>query len=72
MLFSRTHDLAVLLDLALPVEPSWDALRPDLQALSVFAVTYRYPGESADESDASEAVEKCRNFRRVARHSLGL
>ena|SRR2546421_1725617 len=70
--FGKTHDLSTLLDLILPTEATWDTLRPDLQALTVFAVTYRYPGDSADESDAREAVECCEKVRKVVRASLGL
>lgn len=70
--FGKTHDLSTLLDLTLPVEPSWDNLRTDLQTLSAFAVAYRYPGDSADEIDAREAVTKCQTFRNTVRQSLGL
>lgn len=70
--FGKTHDLSMLLNLALLVEPSWNSLRADLQALTVFAVTYRYPGDTADESDAGDAVTRCRNVRSVVRQSLGL
>ena len=34
--FSRTHDLATLLDLLLPVEPSWAVMRSDLDRLTSF------------------------------------
>jgi HEPN domain-containing protein len=70
--FGKTHDLATLLDLLLPVEAAWDTLRSDLQTLTVFAVAYRYPGDSADESEAREAVMKCQNIRHAVRQSLGL
>jgi HEPN domain-containing protein len=70
--FGKTHALTLLLDLTLPIEPAWDALRADLQALSVFAVAYRYPGESADEKDARDAFDKCKNIRQVVRQSLQL
>jgi HEPN domain-containing protein len=70
--FGKTHDLTTLLDLLLPVEPDWDTLRTDLQALTVFAVAYRYPGDSADKNDAEEAINKCRKFREIARRALGL
>lgn len=68
----KTHDLSLLLDLVLPVEPSWSSLRPDLQALTVFAVAYRYPGDSADENEAHEAMTKCRNIRQIIRTSLNI
>jgi HEPN domain-containing protein len=70
--FGKTHDLSTLLDLILPIEVTWDVLRADLHALTVFAVTYRYPGDSADESDAREAVARCEKVRKIVRASLGL
>jgi HEPN domain-containing protein len=70
--FGKTHDLSTLLDLLLPIEATWNNLRSDLQTLTVFSVAYRYPGDSADESDAQEAVTKCQNIRRAVRQSLGL
>jgi hypothetical protein len=56
----------------LPVEPTWGAMLSDLQTLSAYAVAYRYPGDSADVMDATDAVDRCRNVRRVIRISLGL
>ena len=35
MRFGRTHDLVALLDLLLPIEPTWAALRSDLRTLTV-------------------------------------
>jgi HEPN domain-containing protein len=70
--FGKTHDLSTLLDLILPVETNWNTLRADLHALTVFAVTYRYPGDSADETDAREAVNRCEKVRKILRASLGL
>ena len=40
--FGRTHDLSALLNLLLSVEPSWESLRPQLRALTTFAVGVRY------------------------------
>jgi hypothetical protein len=37
-----------------------------------FAVTFRYPGESADKESAIEAKKFCSFFRKIARSSLGL
>lgn len=70
--FPRTHDLADLLASALSLEPTWTSLTPDLNALSAFAVEYRYPGESADLTEAREAFQKCRNVRGVIRRALNL
>lgn len=53
--FKKTHDLSFLLDLVLSVEPTWTTLRSELEPLTAYAVEYRYPGQSADESEARKA-----------------
>ncbi len=70
--FGRTHNLSALLDLWLPLEPSWESLRPELRALTAFAIGVRYPGESADKAMAREALALCRKVRRQTRLRLGL
>jgi len=70
--FGRTHNLVVLMELLLPAEPGWNSLKPDLQALNVFAVEFRYPGESAGKDLAREAVKRCENIRQIVRQSLDL
>lgn len=60
--FQRTHDLGALLDLLLPIEPSWAIMRPRLDLLSAAAVEIRYPGRSASKQTAKEAkrlLAKC-------------
>jgi HEPN domain-containing protein len=51
--FNKTHDLSTLLDLFLPVEPTWATLRPILEALTTYAVEFRYPGVSATQTLAT-------------------
>lgn len=70
--FGRIHDLSPLLDLRLPIEPSWETLREDLNALTAFAVEYRYPGEMATEDEAVTAVSSSQRIRQLVRTSLGL
>lgn len=70
--FTKTHNLTVLLDLLLPVEPNYDPFRPKLLALTAFAVAYRYPGASADKDTAREALKFCKEVREAVRLSLGL
>lgn len=53
--FGKIHDLVVLLEQVLKVEPNWETFREDLAYLSDFAVSFRYPGESADKESAVEA-----------------
>ena len=47
-------------------------MRADLNAISAFAVEYRYPGESADQDEAGEAFQKCTDIRQIVRKGLGL
>lgn len=58
--FSKTHNLTFLLDLLLPVEPTWDIFRQKLLALTAFAVADRYPGASADQDTARQALNFCK------------
>lgn len=70
--FGKIHDLVKLLDLVLAVEPLWEPYRPTFRPISAYAVDFRYPGESAEKGEAAEALKICRDFRKVARQSLGL
>ena len=70
--FLRTHDLLVLHQKALAVEPGWIVLQPFLIFLSPYAVAYRYPGMSATKLDARDALKNCREVRRVIRGAFGL
>jgi HEPN domain-containing protein len=70
--FPMTHNLVTLLSLLLPLEPTWTVLTPDLQTLTLYAVSTRYPGSSAARSDARNAVNLCRDVRSRVRQSLGL
>jgi HEPN domain-containing protein len=70
--FNRTHDLLVLHQLVLTVEPVWAVLQTLLISLNPFGVAYRYPGSSATKEDAKDALTNCREVRRVIRAGFGL
>jgi HEPN domain-containing protein len=70
--FGKIHDLAKLLELVSTVESLWEPYRPTFRPISAYAVNFRYPGENASKEEAAEVLEICRNFRKVARASLGL
>lgn len=72
MRIPRTHDLELLLNGLLQVEPLWVALRPSLQALTDYAVDFRYPGSEARKAEAVQAMKDCKAIRTEARSSLGL
>jgi HEPN domain-containing protein len=68
----RTHNLYALLNLILPLEPTWNTLTSDLNVLTVFAVAYRYPGMTATKVDVQDSVKRCRKVRKTIRQSFGL
>ena len=69
--FTRTHDLLTLVAL-LPPDPFWALLTKQLHALAVHAVNSRYPGKFAGKTEASDAVQVCREVRGHCRHLLAL
>ena len=68
----KTHDLVVLLQLLLPVEPLWSSFAPALRRLNDYAVKFRYPGHVTTRADARQALKACRSIRADIRLSLGL
>ena len=70
--FPKTHDLVTLMELAHSIEPSWELLRDAFGRLTDFAVAVRYPGTPADASKAKEANKLFKQFRGMARRSLGM
>lgn len=70
--FPRTHDLEVLLNLVVQIEPLLAAFQPVLGSLTVYAVQFRYPGHVATKQDAKDALKLCRSIRGEIRLSLGL
>jgi len=70
--FGKIHDLVKLLELVSAVEVLWELYRPTFRPISAYAVNFRYPGESASKEEAVEVLKICRDFRKVARLSLGL
>jgi HEPN domain-containing protein len=72
IILGRVHNLVALLEPILDLEPSWESYRADLAYLSAFAVSVRYPGDSADWDSATDAQRRCRALRIAARQSLGL
>lgn len=65
--FGKVHDLVALLEQVLTIQPGWEKFREDLAYLSDFAVSARYPGETADKNTAQDARKRCSRFRKAAR-----
>lgn len=68
----KIHALPVLLDQCAEIYPMLVAMRPDMVRLSVYAVEFRYPGESAGVEDAKSAVAIMKAARKELREVLGL
>lgn len=71
-LVPKTHDLSVLLDRVLPLEPLWEVARPRLETLTSYAVVFRYPGESATRVLAKTAIADATWVRTMIRASMNL
>lgn len=70
--FSKTHDLELLLDLLLPHASTLNALRRRLDALTNFAVDYRYPLVRATRRQMQAALRTMERARRELRAWLGV
>ena len=70
--FPRTHDLLLLLNLCLPIEPLWSAYAKSVEAMSDYAVDFRYPGQSTSLAEARRCLRDCKAVRREVRLALGL
>lgn len=68
----KTHNLVALLELCLPFEPVLELQRDLLIMLDRYAVQYRYPGESADKSEAKRAYRAAQTVRTIFRNYLRL
>lgn len=72
IVFKKIHDLEILLNDVLTVEPSWTNLKNSSLSLTDFAVDYRYPSRKSSKADAKEAVKHCRLIRKAVRQAFGL
>jgi len=68
----RTHDLEDLLDLLLPHDSTLAPFRRGLNALTKFAVEYRYPGVRATTNRMKVALRRAERVRSEIRARLGL
>jgi len=68
----RVHSLADLLALIGKIDPSYLSIQPQLIVMEGYAVQFRYPGLSADKSEAKEALQASDQVRAFVRGKLGL
>ncbi len=70
--FPKTHNLVALLEICIQLDASFDLHRSSMIALDGYAVRFRYPGDSADKSDARHALSHAVLLRRFLRAKLGV
>ena len=70
--FPKVHNLVELLELCLVIDSSLEACRDFLDRLDDYAVLYRYPGASADQSDADIAFRDAEKIRTIMRSKLDI
>lgn len=68
----KTHVLLDLLALCIKIDPTFQIIRADLNILEGYAVQFRYPGQSADKTEAKSAYKTARVARDFIRNRLGL
>lgn len=68
----KTHDLSVLLDSVVVIEPLWEAARSRMETLTSYATLFRYPGESATRALAKTAIADARWVRSMIRMAMRL
>ncbi len=66
----KTHDLATLDRLLEPVCKGWSWPVAELRLLSLAAIAFRYPGESADREEAVQAFDIASRMREILRQRL--
>ena len=66
------HYVLHLLDLILPIEPMWTALRPAMARITAYGVEYRYPGRTATSAETTSLLKTTAYVRELIRSSLGL
>ena len=70
--FERTHILADLLNLCLPIDKDFEKIGNDLDSLESYAVAIRYPGAVIRLELAERAFESASRIRDFVRKKLGL
>ena len=70
--FPKTHDLKILLDKSISIQPLWGSFNKSLILLSTYAVEIRYPGESIEKEEAKECLQIMKNVRKEIRKTLNL
>ncbi len=69
--FRKTHDLRELRTECARIDNAFDLVADSLLTLNFYAVDFRYPGLTATEEEAREAVAAMKQVRKFVRQRLG-
>ncbi|MBI4209710.1 MAG: HEPN domain-containing protein [Deltaproteobacteria bacterium] len=67
----KIHSLKILIELIEPLDPEFRTLFEDASQLEEYAVEFRYPGETAIEEEARDALRRMVIIRDFIRKKLG-
>jgi len=70
--FEKIHDLLTLMKLCSPIAPQLELYKDSLAYLNLFAVAFRYPGETASREQAHQAIDALKKLRPVLKNLLSL
>lgn len=66
----KIHSLKILVDLCRQIDEEFQTLLLDAGQLEEYAIEFRYPGESATEEEARDALRKAVSLREFLRMKL--
>ena len=66
----KIHSLKILVELCCQIDEEFQTLLPDAGQLEEYAIEFRYPGESATEEEARDALRKAVGIREFLRLKL--
>lgn len=70
--FNKTHDIQLLIELAMSVDPTWEDWFPAAESLTPFATKYRYPDLTTDVPTKPEYEYAYEKADALYRHVLAL
>lgn len=59
VIFQKTHNLSILLELCIPFSPDFEKFRETIETLTPYATGFRYPQDvfEPEQNEAVEAIE---------------
>jgi HEPN domain-containing protein len=68
--FPKIHDLVKLGEICFQIAPDLKSVEEELDLLSRYAVSFRYPGETAEQEEAKAAISAMAKVRKLIKGHL--